>query len=85
LFLSDIQTEWRMGWKVGGKCSPATEIKCDASGMITSIRLTHNNFVGSIPNSISKLTALIELELGYNSLTGSIPNNISALMALEYL
>merc|ERR1711865_336414 len=40
---------------------------------------------GSIPDSISALTALGGLFLAYTSISGSIPNSISALTALEGL
>ncbi|CAI6009440.1 unnamed protein product, partial [Closterium sp. NIES-65] len=58
LFLSDVQTEWGMGWKVGDNCSTVAGIMCDASGMITWMNLWGNNLTGSIPDSISALTAL---------------------------
>ncbi|CAI7830451.1 unnamed protein product, partial [Closterium sp. NIES-53] len=47
--------------------------------------LRNNNLTGSIPASISMLTALALLDLGSNSLTGSIPDSISTLTALEFL
>ncbi|CAI5940773.1 unnamed protein product [Closterium sp. NIES-65] len=37
LFLSDVKTGWGIGWKVGDKCSTVASIRCDASGMITSM------------------------------------------------
>ncbi|CAI7801497.1 unnamed protein product [Closterium sp. NIES-53] len=44
-----------------------------------------NDLTGSIPDSISALTALELLSLGGNSLTGSIPDSIFALTALKSL
>ncbi|CAI7836027.1 unnamed protein product [Closterium sp. NIES-54] len=47
--------------------------------------LSNNVLTGSIPNSISSLTALYILYLSYNNLTGSIPNSISSLVNLKFL
>merc|ERR1712166_860220 len=44
-----------------------------------------SDITGSIPNSISALTALTYLQLGGTSISGSIPDSISALTALYYL
>ena len=40
---------------------------------------------GSIPEQISKLTALQQLNFRTNKLIGSIPDGISILTALQYL
>ncbi|CAI5956464.1 unnamed protein product, partial [Closterium sp. NIES-64] len=76
LFLSDVKTGWGMGWKVGDKCSTAASILCDASGMITSMDLSSNSLTGSIPDSITALTALGYLNLRKNNLTGPIPDSL---------
>ncbi|CAI7830095.1 unnamed protein product, partial [Closterium sp. NIES-53] len=47
--------------------------------------LWSNNLTGSIPDSISALTALEYLRISYNYLTGSVPDSISTLKELTGL
>jgi hypothetical protein len=54
-------------------------------GLITRMNLYQTGISGSIPDSISALTALTALYLGETSISGSIPDSISALTALAYL
>ncbi|CAI7877382.1 unnamed protein product, partial [Closterium sp. NIES-54] len=46
--------------------------------------LNHNNFTGSIPDSISTLTSLKAITLNNNQLTGSIPSAIFSMTKLTY-
>ncbi|CAI5952229.1 unnamed protein product [Closterium sp. NIES-65] len=48
-------------------------------------RLSHNNFTGSIPASISSLASLTYLDLRIPTLTGSIPASMGAMLNLQYL
>jgi hypothetical protein len=54
-------------------------------GLMTSIDLSYNNLIGEIPQSITKLVALVGLSLSGNNLTGFIPNNIGHMKMLESL
>merc|ERR1712195_164052 len=54
-------------------------------GHITDIDLSDTQMSGSIPDSISALTALTNLYLSDTSISGSIPDSISALTALTGL
>ncbi|CAI5979790.1 unnamed protein product [Closterium sp. NIES-65] len=48
-------------------------------------RLDSNQFTGSIPSGLSKLTALTVLQLSNNSLSGSLPSALSTLTNLRNL
>jgi len=54
-------------------------------GHITNMDLERSSISGTIPDSISALTALTNLQLSYTSLSGTIPDSISALTALNFL
>ncbi|GJP78364.1 hypothetical protein CLOP_g8675 [Closterium sp. NIES-67] len=84
--LLDCQKAWNTtieGWKVGGDCRKASNVTCDAQGMITEISLNYNSLSGSLPASIGKLWKLRILELNTNNLTGSIPATIGNLQYLN--
>ncbi|CAI5503672.1 unnamed protein product, partial [Closterium sp. Naga37s-1] len=84
--LLDCQAAWSTridGWVVGGDCSKAKNVTCDAKGMITAIDLQNNIFNGVIPNSIGKLSNLRTLNLHYNHLSGPIPDSLFKLTALR--
>jgi hypothetical protein len=49
------------------------------------LSFSQNQFTGSIPASLSNLTALIDLELGSNSLSGHVPRTLGQLRALQFL
>ena len=55
------------------------------TGRVTSIELPLNNLVGTLPNSLSKLTSLEVLILGNNSLEGEIPISLGLLSSLRDL
>ncbi|CAI5464450.1 unnamed protein product, partial [Closterium sp. Yama58-4] len=86
VFLNDCQKAWETfpGWAMGATCGNVG-VKWDASGMITSIYLPDTTLGGSIPNSISSLTSLTELNVTGNQLTGSIPAAIGKLTNLTHL
>lgn len=52
---------------------------------LASIDLSHNSFIGEIPESIGKLNALRQLNFSHNSLTGYIQPSLGNLANLESL
>ncbi|KAL8538201.1 hypothetical protein ACS0TY_000243 [Phlomoides rotata] len=53
--------------------------------IFTTIDLSSNNFIGSIPDSLSNLTSLRLLNLSHNSIHGSIPPALGHMTNLEQL
>ncbi|XP_008361365.1 receptor-like protein 7 [Malus domestica] len=53
--------------------------------VFTSIDISCNNFNGSIPEEVGKLTSLHGLNLSSNALTGAIPSSLGNLRQLESL
>eukprot|EP01018_Ginkgo_biloba_P025480 Gb_25753 [translate_table: standard] len=53
--------------------------------LITSIDLSQNHLIGTIPLEIEKLNGLITLNLSWNSLSGTIPDVFGTAMQLESL
>ncbi|KAK6134393.1 hypothetical protein DH2020_031859 [Rehmannia glutinosa] len=58
-------------------CGPGTRLE--------QMRLSMNQFVGSIPESISRCGQLKIISFSYNNFTGSIPVNIGNLLQLQIL
>ncbi|GJP71830.1 hypothetical protein CLOP_g2620 [Closterium sp. NIES-67] len=88
VFLTDCQNAWARtfeGWTQGANCSAAYGLECDGSGMITRMIISNNSLTGSIPDSISSLTALTQLDLSDNKLSGSIPTGVGKLSRLKEL
>ncbi|GJP42155.1 hypothetical protein CLOM_g1759 [Closterium sp. NIES-68] len=88
LYLRELQKDWGTyftDWVVGGECSNASFVACDAQGMITSMYLGLRNLKGSIPPTIGSLTKLAELDLSENMLSGPIPSTIVSLSTLSHL
>ncbi|GJP64686.1 hypothetical protein CLOP_g21648 [Closterium sp. NIES-67] len=88
--LSDCQKAWGrtfQGWTQGADCGNmrSTGIRCDTRGMISQLDLTGLSLTGSIPNSITSLTALTWLQLSYNQFTGRIPARVGNLHFLRFL
>ncbi|CAI7890087.1 unnamed protein product, partial [Closterium sp. NIES-54] len=85
--LQDLQQAWRRtfpGWVAGGDCSWASNLMCDAQGMVTRINLYNALLTGSIAGSISALDRLTYLDLSHNRLIGSIPS-IIGMSRLNFL
>ena len=55
------------------------------NGRVVKLRLQSNNLVGSLPESLGNLTALVHVGLYSNSLSGSIPESIGNLIKLQTL
>ncbi|XP_062090990.1 receptor-like protein EIX2 [Humulus lupulus] len=54
-------------------------------GLLKSIDLSSNKFIGEIPKDITKLVGLISLNLSRNNLSGHIPQEIGHLKSLDVL
>ena len=54
-------------------------------GQVVGISLLFNNLSGTLPASLSDLTALKTLELSFNKLEGSLPASLGSLSQLEVL
>ncbi|CAL5053952.1 unnamed protein product [Urochloa decumbens] len=57
----------------GDPCSSFKGITCSPSGRVTAIDLAGQNLTGTLPSSLSTLTALESLQLQGNSLSGAVP------------
>nr|XP_043611922.1 receptor-like protein 36 [Erigeron canadensis] len=51
----------------------------------TIVCLSHNKFVGEIPDIIGNLNSLVVVDLSHNSLTGQIPHTLGKLSEIESL
>ncbi|CAI5462905.1 unnamed protein product, partial [Closterium sp. Yama58-4] len=73
------------GWAADADCLLAKKISCDAQGMVDHLNIGGLNLNGTIPSSISKLTALSDLDVSTNNFIGNIPSFITLLSQLYYL
>ncbi|KAF9617831.1 hypothetical protein IFM89_039013 [Coptis chinensis] len=53
--------------------------------LVVNLDLSHNNFVGQIPEQLTSLSGLIGLNLSENHLSGNIPKKIGQMRSLESL
>ncbi|CAN6163331.1 unnamed protein product [Urochloa humidicola] len=62
-------------WTTGGgdPCSSFNGITCSPSGRVTAIDLAGQGLSGTLPTSLSTLTALESLQLHGNALSGAVP------------
>jgi hypothetical protein len=59
--------------------------RCDSGGMVTHIKISSNNMVGTLPPEISHLRMLEVLEFDDNELYGNIPTQFGQFQELEIL
>ena len=52
--------------------------------LFRALSLPSNNLVGTVPESISQLSALVVLSLASNALSGAVPAGIGQLALLTY-
>ncbi|KAI4990915.1 hypothetical protein ZWY2020_039286 [Hordeum vulgare] len=78
------------GWaqEGGDPCLPVswTWVQCssEAAPRVLSITLLEKNITGSIPEELTKLSALVELKLDGNLFSGGIPD-FSGCRNLQYI
>jgi hypothetical protein len=63
-------------------------VDCVCTGSMCSVAklvLPNNNLVGTLPESVGRLTLLTVLNLNTNAITGFIPQSISNLTSLTYV
>ncbi|XP_066384561.1 receptor-like kinase TMK3 [Miscanthus floridulus] len=71
-------------WTAGGDaCTTFEGITCSASGRVTAIDLAGKGLAGTLPPSLSSLTALESLQLRGNSLTGVVPAVLGEIATLR--
>lgn len=79
---------YRFNWLSG--CDPCRSLNglswggvtCE-NGRVTRLLLNNNRLNGTVPESLSGLTNLKDLDLSVNQLSGSIPNSFSTLTSLQ--
>ncbi|KAL8551139.1 hypothetical protein ACS0TY_000282 [Phlomoides rotata] len=81
LYMGSGQYEYSVTVSVKGKYVEFTRVL----KIFTTIDLSSNNFIGSIPDSLSNLTSLRLLNLSHNSIHGSIPPALGRMTNLEQL
>ncbi|OIT01965.1 PREDICTED: receptor protein kinase TMK1-like [Nicotiana attenuata] len=72
-----------MGWLDPDPCK-WNHVGCSVDKRVTRIQIGHQNLEGTLPQELSKLTALEHLELQWNKISGSLPslNGLSSLQVL---
>eukprot|EP01018_Ginkgo_biloba_P026472 Gb_40652 [translate_table: standard] len=90
--LADIQRDFGLiNYSAGDPCLPSPYswewLGCNnsPSPRITSMNLSNKGLMGTIPASITKLSALVNLDLSDNNLSGSMPDFLANLTNLERL
>ncbi|KAL8551137.1 hypothetical protein ACS0TY_000280 [Phlomoides rotata] len=81
LYMGSGNYEYSVTISVKGKDVEFTKVL----KIFTTIDLSSNNFIGSIPNSLSNLTSLRLLNLSHNSIHDSIPLALGRMTNLEQL
>jgi len=75
---------YNIGW-LQSPVSTWEGVVLNSSGRVTDLILNGNNMVGTLPKSLSNLSALKVLSLGQNQLSGTIPLTPYFLNSLTYL
>ncbi|CAN6352103.1 unnamed protein product [Urochloa humidicola] len=71
-------------WTAGGDaCSSFKGISCSPSGRVTAIDLAGMGLAGTLPSSLSSLTALQSLQLAGNALSGVVPPGLGKIPTLR--
>eukprot|EP01018_Ginkgo_biloba_P026473 Gb_40653 [translate_table: standard] len=90
--LADIQRDFGLKYySAGDPCLPSPYswewLVCNKSPSprITSLNLSNKGLMGTIPASITKLSALVNLDLSDNNMSGSMPEFLANLTNLETL
>ncbi|GFZ00351.1 leucine-rich repeat protein kinase family protein [Actinidia rufa] len=72
-----------LGWTGADPCN-WNHVDCSNDKRVIRIQIGHQNLKGSLPPSLSSLTALQKLELMSNQLTGPVPS-LAGLSSLQFL
>ncbi|PSS13382.1 Receptor protein kinase [Actinidia chinensis var. chinensis] len=72
-----------LGWTGADPCN-WNHVDCSNDKRVIRIQIGHQNLKGSLPPSLSSLTALQKLELLSNQLTGPVPS-LAGLSSLQFL
>ena len=78
-------TSWKQKWNLSSPMNQWYGVKVAPDGKITELDLSENNLSGTMPESLTGLTALEYCDLHGNDLTGVIPADLSKLTRLEFL
>ena len=79
--------EWRNSnnWLSSGPMSEWFGVETDENSRVTSLDLTENRLIGSIPPALGQLGQLQMLDLAFNDLSGEIPPELAGLTNLQTL
>ncbi len=84
LYNSTNGVNWVNTWNLANPVSTWNGVTV-TNNNVTSLSLSRNNLVGSVPSSLGNITNLTSLILSYNSLTDSIPSSLGELSSLQHL
>lgn len=86
LYDSTAGDSWRnnQGWNSGADPCTWHGVTCDMS-WVSSISLSDNWLMGTIPPELFCLISLESLDISDNYITGSLPNNLGNMLSLESL
>ena len=67
------------GWLSSSSVCDWELVGCNGEGRVKLLTLDFNNLVGTLPESLGRLSALEDLDLEGNSLRGAIPSSLGGL------
>ena len=80
------------GWLVSANWLSASHpctwsgVSCGGpAGPVIGLLLTSNGLTGTLPDSLSLLTAVTSIDMSVNGLTGQLPSTLGALTAMQFL
>jgi len=85
LFDATDGCSWKYTWDIYSPMENWYGVELNGSGCVTSVDLSSNNLIGTIPPEIGNLTSIENLSLMSNILFGGIPNEIGNLNSLVEL
>jgi hypothetical protein len=79
---ADWDTSW-LTYTYSTRCTTWGGVTCDNDGYVTSLDLSNNNLVGTLPIELGQLTRLQSLNVSNNPLTGTLPDVFAAGVAIN--